>query len=143
MSIVSLVTGFADSLLKLQEEFSEQNRFDVLEKDAAELGKAVIAEFLALTLSETDELIRNSGKRYGDYTIVRQAGRTLVTTVGDVTFRHTQFRSRKDGSYHFLLDEMMKLPVHERLSEQAEAKILREAAKGSYQRAADQLRVRD
>ena len=35
MSIVSLVTGFADSLLKLQEEFSEQNRFDVLEKDAA------------------------------------------------------------------------------------------------------------
>lgn len=143
MSILSLVVGFADVLLKLQEDFSTQNRFDVLEKEAARLGRSTIAEFLALTLSENDALIRDSGIRRRDYTIERQVERALVTTAGDITFQHTLFRSRKDGSYHFLLDEMMGLPPHERLSEQAEALLLKEAAAGSYQKAAERLRIGD
>lgn len=143
MDIVTLVTGFAENLLELQEKFSRENRFDVLEKSAVELGTSTIAEFLSLTLTETDNLIRNSGLRLRDYTIQRQDERTLITTTGDVTFTHTLFQSRKDGSYHFLLDELMGLPSHERLSEQAETKVLQEAAKGSYQKAADCLRIRD
>ena len=143
MSILSLVTDFADNLLKLQEEFSAQNRFDVLEKEAVKLVRSTVAKFLTQTLSENDAMIRNSGIRGQDYTIVRQVERTLITTVGDITFRRTQFRSRKDGRYHFLLDELMGLPAHEWMSEQAEAMLLEEAAAGSYQKAAERLQIGD
>ena len=105
MDIVSLVAGFAKSLLRLQEGFCKENRLDRLEKEAVKLGTRTIADFLVLTLTETDELIRTSGLRKRDYTIQRKVERTLTTTTGDVTFTRTLFRSRRDGSYHFLLDE--------------------------------------
>lgn len=143
MDIVSLISGFAESLLVLQERFSKDSRFDLLEKDAVDLGNSVVSGFLSLTLTEMDELIRNSGARKRDYTIQRRTERTLITTAGDVVFSHTLFCSRKDGSYHFLLDELMGLPAHERLSEQAEARVLKEAAAGSYQKAADRLQIRE
>lgn len=141
MDILSLLKNFAEDLLKLQEEFSEENRFDLLEKAAVDLGNSTIAKFLSLTLTETDSLIRDSGVRKRDYTIQRKVNRTLITTAGDVTFTHTLFQSKKDKSYHFLLDEMMGLPTQERLSEQAEATVLKEAVAGSYQRAADRLKI--
>ena len=143
MDIVTLIAGFAENLLDLQERFCLEKRFDALEKEAVELGSRTVADFLALTLTETDTLIRNSGIRKRDYTIQRRTDRTLITTTGDVTFTRTLFQSRKDKSYHFLLDEMMGLPSHERLSELAEAGVLREAQKGSYQKAADRLQIRD
>lgn len=143
MDIVTLVKTFAENLLELQEKFSKENRFDLLEKEAVDLGSSTVAAFLSLTLEETDELLRNSGVRKRDYTIQRRLKRTLVTTAGDVTFYRTLFWSRKDKGYHFLLDELMGLPSHERLSEQAEAKTLKEAASGSYQKAADRLKIRE
>uniref|UniRef100_UPI0004890054 hypothetical protein n=1 Tax=Eubacterium cellulosolvens TaxID=29322 RepID=UPI0004890054 len=63
MDILSLLKNFAEDLLKLQEEFSEENRFDLLEKAAVDLGNSTIAKFLSLTLTETDSLIRDSGVR--------------------------------------------------------------------------------
>lgn len=143
MDIVTLVAGFAENLLQLQERFSRESRFDQLEKEAVDLGSSTIASFLSLTLTETDELIRNSGIRKREYTIQRRCERTLITTAGDVTYTHTLFRNRKDARYHFLLDELMGLPSHERLSEQAETKVLKEAAAESYQKAADRLRIRE
>ena len=62
--------------------------------------------------------------------------RQLLTTVGPVCFTHTLFRSRKDGTCHYLLDEWMELDAHERLSSRAEAEVLAEAVKTSYASAA-------
>ena len=143
MDIVTLFAGFAEELLKLQENFCIDNRFDKLEKEAMDLGRRTIADFLTQTLIETDELIRSSGLRKRDYTIQRRVCRTLITTAGDVVFKHTLFRKQDDGSYHFLLDEMMGLPAHERLSEQAEATAIGDAEDDAYQKAADHLKIRD
>ena len=142
MDIVTLVSAFAENLLTLQEKFSKENRFDLLEKEAVELGNMTIAAFLSLTLTEMDEMIRIRGSENGA-TIQRKTTRTLITTAGDVVFSHTMFQKQADGSYHFLLDELIGLPAHERLSEQAEAEVLREASAGSYQKAADRLQVRE
>lgn len=141
MDILALLEGFANRLLELQQEFMEEGRFDVLEREAAEAGTQTIAQFLSLTLSETDAYIRDSGVRRRDYTIQRQVSRTLITTVGDVTFENTLYQKRSDKTYHYLLAEMMGLPAHERLSEQAEAKILKDVSTISYQRTADRLRI--
>ena len=141
MDILALLEGFANHLLELQQDFMENGRFDILEKEASEAGTQTIAHFLSLTLSEADACIRDSGVRRRDYTIQRQTSRTLVTTVGDVTFQNTLYRRRSDKTYHYLLTEMMGLPAHERLSEQAEAKILKDVSGISYQRTADRLNI--
>lgn len=143
MDIVTLAERFVSGLVEIQEDFTENQRLDQLESRAVELGNRTVADFIGLTLSETDQLICDSGIRKRDYSIQRHDERTLITTAGDATFIHTLFRSKKDGSYHFLLDEWIGLPDHERLSEQAEAKILSEAEKSSYQKAADALKVGD
>ena len=70
MDIVTLAKGFVDGLLKLQEDFCKDNRFDLLEKEAVDLGTRTIADFLTLTLNETDDLIRTSEKKKRDYTKV-------------------------------------------------------------------------
>ena len=142
MDIVTLAERFVSGLVEIQEDFTENQRLDQLESRAVELGNRTVADFIGLTLSETDQLICDSGIRKRDYSIQRHDERTLITTAGDATFIHTLFRSKKDGSYHFLLDEWIGLPDHERLSEQAEAKILSEAEKSSYQKAADALTCR-
>lgn len=56
--------------------------------------------------------------------------------MGPIRFTHTLFRSRKDGTCHYLLDEWMELDAHERLSSRAEAEVLAEAVKTSYASAA-------
>ena len=141
MDIVTLAERFVSGLLEIQQDFTKDARLDMLEGRAVELGNRTIADFISLTLTETDKLICDSGSRKKHYTVQRHDDRTLITTAGDVTFTHTLFRRRDDGSYHFLLDEWMGLPDHERLSEQAEAKILKEAGKNSYQRAADSIAI--
>jgi len=141
MNIVTLIDSFVSGLLEIQQDFTKDARLDMLEGRAVELGNRTIADFISITLTETDRLICDSGLRKKHYTVQRHDDRTLITTAGDVTFTHTLFRQRSDGSYHFLLDEWMGLPDHERLSEQAEAKILKEAEKNSYQRAADSITI--
>ena len=143
MNIVTLAERFVLGLLDIQENFTEDLRLDKLEESAVDLGNQILSDFISLTLTEADQLICDSGLRKRGYTIQRHDTRTLITTTGDATFTHTLFRSRKDGTYHFLLDELMGLPDHERLSEQAEAKLLIGAESGSYQRAADLLQVGD
>ena len=45
MDIVTLVSAFAENLLTLQEKFSKENRFDLLEKEAVELGNSTIDQW--------------------------------------------------------------------------------------------------
>ena len=69
MNIVTLVKTFAENLLELQEKFSSENRFDLLEKEAVDLGSSTVAAFLSLTLEETDELSGVESFTAGDLTV--------------------------------------------------------------------------
>lgn len=140
MDIITLITGFVEGLLQAGEKFTEHpERFAELEQTVSELSHRAAADFLAMTLTQTDDLIRENGRRKSQYTIHRRDSRTLITTVGDVTFQRTLFQDRETKRYRYLLDEMIRLPVHERFSSQAEAKVLSEAEVHSYQHAADSL----
>lgn len=136
MDIVTLIERFVTGLLQAEEKF-----YDHLEQTAAELSSRAAADFLAMVLTKADQFICDSGARKTKYNIQRHDSRTLVTTVGDVTFTHTMFMDRTDGSRHYLLDDMLKLPAHEKFSSCAEAKVLSEAEAHSYQHAAKSLRI--
>lgn len=59
----------------------------------------------------------------------------MISSVGDITFESTYYRSKKDGKYHYLVDEILELDTHERFTEEAEVIMLTEAVKTSYKEA--------
>ena len=142
MDIVTLISNFAGNLIRAEEKFwLHIDQFDDLEQEVLSISHQAAADFLSLVLSSVDEAIRNSGMREERYTIQRTRQRTLITTVGDVTFTHTLFKEKATGKITSLLESLIGLPSNERLSSRAEERLLSEAEVHSYQHAADSLAI--
>ena len=142
MDIVSLLEAFANGLFKISEDFFEHpDRFSDIEKAVADLSTKTSADFMVLLLNALDDSIRSDVIRKGRFIIQRERSRSLISTQGDVTFKHTLFKERDTGKTRCLLDEMIGLPDHERFSALAEAKALYEAQVHSYKHAADSLSI--
>ncbi len=133
----------AYSMEKLYKDLEEADKLflssgmkdmELYEKLAEAARKAAAAH--GSPYSDMDRMLCEDISRAEKYTIQRHDERQLLTTVGPVCFTHTLFRSRKDGTCHYLLDEWMELDAHERLSSRAEAEVLAEAVKTSYASAA-------
>lgn len=141
MDIITLIKVLVSGLLNAQEKFLEHlDQFSTFEETVNGLTDRVAADFIGLTLTAADTLIRESGKRKASYTIQRSRSRTLISGVGDITFTHTLYKD-SDGKTRCLLDELLRLPDRERFTPTAEAKILNEAEVHSYQHAADSIRT--
>ena len=103
---------------------------ELYEKQLAEAARKAAAEHMAALYSDMDRMLCEDISRAEKYTIQRHDKRQLLTTVGPVCFTHTLFRSRKDGTCHYLLDEWMELDAHERLSSRAEEEVKKALAAG-------------
>ena len=55
--------------------------------------------------------------------------------MGNVTYKKTLFINEESGERSYLLDQLMGLESHARMTEDAEAKILKEAVETSYKKA--------
>lgn len=102
-----------------------------IEKEVIALGLDIIRE----TLEDCDLMLRESGKRKENWTISRKDRKQLVTSLGGITFEKTLFKNKADGHTEYLLDTVLGMESHERLTEDAEAKMLEEAVDTSYQKA--------
>ena len=92
MDIITLIQVLVSGLFNAQEEFLEHlDRFSTFEETVNGLTDQVAADFIGLTLTAADTLIRESGKRKASYTVQRSRTRTLISGVGDITFTHTVF----------------------------------------------------
>lgn len=141
MDIITLINTLVSGLLNAQEGFLEQlDRFAAFEEAVNRLTDQVAADFIGLTLTAADTLIRESGKRKASYTVQRSRSRTLISGAGDITFTHTLYKDQ-DGKSRCLLDELLRLPDRERFTPVAEARVLNEAAVHSYQHAADSIQT--
>ena len=141
MDIIALIEDYVSGLLLAEEKFLEHlDAFSDFEEAVSDLSNRMAADFIGLSLTNADRLIRESGSRKKEYTVQRCRQRTLISTVGDITFSHTLYKGR-DGKTHCLLDEMIRLPDRERFTARAEAKVLNEAEAYSYQHAADSIRT--
>lgn len=140
MDIVALLNEFVSDLFQAEEKFIDNpDHMGEFEQRVVDASHKTAAGFMAMVLEEMDELIRNSRARKDSYNIHRKDKRTLITTAGDVTYKRTLFQNRDTGKYRYLLDDMIRLPKHERFSVNAETKALSEAEVHSYQHAADSL----
>ena len=142
MDIITLIKDLIDGFMNTQDDsIDHPDRFSDMEATVAALSQQAAARFLSLTLTQTDEILCKGAARKKDYKIQRHDQRTLITTVGDVTFSHTLFRDCRNGKCSYLLDELLHLPGREKFSSQAESKVLHLAQVHSYQHAADGLQI--
>lgn len=93
------------------------------------------------TFEKMDDFLRNSGRRKTYWYIVKKDPRTLTTTLGGLTFKRTLFKSKKTGKSCYLLDQILGLDPHDRLAEDAEARMLDEASQTSYRRGGEGVSI--
>ena len=106
-------------------------------KGVIELGLSVIAE----EWESYDELLRKRKDLRPDWYIVRRDENTLLTSLGSVRYHKTLFKNKVTGEYEYLLDRVMGLEKHARLTEDAEAKLLKEAVQTSYRKGGESVSI--
>ena len=144
MSIITLIEELVKEVLAAEDDFFvDLGKFPEYEQAVYQASHKFASRFLGNSLTAADEMIRHSSLRKKDYNIQRLDDRSLVSTVGDIVFKHTLFKEKESGKYCYILDELLKLPEHERLTSMAEAKILNESEVYSYQHAAESLSTKN
>ena len=94
------------------------------------LGLSMIEE----ELESYDLLLRKRKDLRKDWYIERRDETKLLTSLGEIQYHKTYFHNRETGEYSYLLDQLMGLEKHARISEDAEAGILEEAVESSYRK---------
>lgn len=136
MNIVTLLEELVNTLLSAEENFYQNPKdFYTLEKTAKSTTEAFTAGFLTNVLNSMNQKIYEDGWRKDRYSVQRNDQRTLISSVGDITFESTYYRSRENGKHHYLVEEILGLDAHERFTEEAEVLMLTEALKTSYSEA--------
>lgn len=121
---------------KFMQNPADLNQFvDQVKQVMLEFGCHIVSE----TLEECNTMLEESVKRKISWQIKDRAERTLLTSLGQLRFSRTRFTHKKSGKTAYLLDQMLGLSAHTRLSADAKASILKEAAQSSYQKAGECL----
>jgi len=76
------------------------------------------------------------GRDKAQWELVNCKPRTVVTTVGEITFRRRYYKNKRTGERRFLLDDWLGLEERQRLSPLLREKAVALAAEMSYHRAA-------
>lgn len=98
--------------------------------EVTKLGCSIIAE----EWESYDELLRQRKDLRKGWYIVRRDETSLITSLGEVIYHKTLFKNTATGESCYLLDQLMGLERHARITEDAEARILKEASESSYRK---------
>ena len=90
-----------------------------------------------------DEELRASNKRKLKWVISRRDETSLITSLGTVKYYKTLFKNKETNVCEYLLDRIMGLESHVRMTEDAEAKMLEEAVDSSYRKGGMHVSVAD
>lgn len=112
------------------------------EKDTADLSQEVLCRVTAMACNwigemyeKLDEAIVESLFRKQYWTIERRnETKELLDVVGTLHFSRTGFEDKRTGEYIYLLDMILGLEKHQRITMAAAAKILEEAILTSYEK---------
>lgn len=147
-SMIKSIQHFEENGIKNLEEVVEsfiKNPKDMasfvygIKDSVIQLGLNIIQE----TLEDCDEMLRSSEKRKMNWQIIRRDYKKLTTSLGCVNFHKTLFINKETKSSEYLLDRILEIEDHERITEDAEAKMLEEAVETSYRKAGNEVSVSD
>lgn len=130
------------NLEKVLDEYSmDMTRVAELVLGVRENVLALGCQMIAEELEFYDDRLRSSSWRKEKWYIVRRDETTLLTSIGNVTYHKTLFRDRQTGRTEYLLDRVMGLEKHTRMTEDAQAAALEEAVESSYRKGGERASV--
>lgn len=99
-------------------------------KSVVDFGLSMIAEELEFY----DELLWKRKDLRPDWRVIRRDKCSKITSLGEVVYTKTYFYNIKTGIRCYLLDQLMGMEAHARLTEDAVARILTEAVDSTYRK---------
>ncbi|MFS8540721.1 MAG: ISLre2 family transposase [Tissierellales bacterium] len=130
--IEKITRDFNNNIEDLMLNSRDISRFIInTKKSLDEIGAMIVKEALEML----DEIIRESSSRKKEYYIQRRNDRkTLITIFGEVNYERTYYKSKKDGSYRYLSDELVGIYPYERMDLSYESELIKEAIETSYEK---------
>ncbi len=135
-----------NSILHFQQEGTKNliNVFENYGKDFSKLAEMIYGVTEAVTklgcsmIAEEwesyDEILRERKELRKDWYIVRKDKTMVITSLGDVTYSRTLLKNTKTGENCYLLDKLIEMEPHTRMTEDAVARMLEEAADSTYRK---------
>ncbi|MDD6841811.1 MAG: ISLre2 family transposase [Spirochaetales bacterium] len=129
---------------KLEDEFlrDPSDIASYVTKLTEELHKTGI-RMIEETLGYLDEMLNESEVRKLSWVVDRHETKQLITSLGSVNYSKTMFKNKEYGNRSYILDLIMGMDPHERMTEDAEAKLLEEAVQTSYRRGGEETSILD
>lgn len=141
-------------MLKSIKYFEEEciNKFEKLENEFLRNPSGIAEYVIGLTtelhqlglhmiqesLEMMDQMLQESPIRRRNWLVESHQKKQLITSLGTVDFTKTLFTNKETGKSEYLLDRLLGLKQHERMTEDAEAKMLKEAVQTSYRRGGEE-----
>lgn len=125
-NFISEKKDFADLVLGLQESLFE-------------LGRNIVIE----VLEDMDEYLRKSEIRKKDWEIVRKDETGLLTSFGSIKYSRTYFKTKREGKRQYLVDEIVGINPHDRVSADVVINAIDEAIDSSYRKAGEEAAYMD
>lgn len=110
-----------------------------INQDLMKLGRDIVTE----VLEDMDEFLRKDGVRKKDWEIVRKDETGLLTTFGQIRYKRTYFKPKHGGKRKYLVDELVGIKPHDRMSADVVIKTLDEAIESSYKKAGEKASYED
>lgn len=141
-SIQHFCTDGAKNLEKVMVDYSSDmtkiaEMVQGITKGVTDLGLSIIAE----EWESYDELLRKRKDLRPEWYIVRRDETVLLTSLGSVTYHKTLFKNKFTGKHEYLLDRIMGIEKHARMTEDAEARLLEEAVHTSYKKGGENATI--
>lgn len=95
------------------------------------------------TLGYLDQMVNESEIRKMSWVVDRHEVKQLITSLGSVNYSKTMFKDKKVKSRSYIIDLIMGIDPHERMTEDAEARLLEEAVQTSYRRGGEETSILD
>ena len=119
-------TDLADLVLGLQEELLE-------------LGRNVVTK----VLEDMDDYLRGSGSRKQNWEIVRKDRTEILTSFGPINYERTYFKPKKGGKRQYLVDRIVGINPHDRVSADVVINAVEEASESSYRKGGEKAAYMD
>ena len=101
-------------------------------------GNRFLLRMIQETLESMNRMIITSPLRKRHWDIECHSSKHLTTSIGDVIFTKTLFVNKETGKREYLLDRILELDKHERMTEDAVTKMLIESVQTSYRRGGEE-----
>jgi hypothetical protein len=101
-----------------------------LQEDIFELGRNIIQE----VIEDIDENLRISGVRKKEWEIVRKDTASILSSFGTLKYGKTYFKPKKGGKREYLVDNIVGIDPHDKISADVVINATEEAIESSYKK---------